>query len=336
MCAPHHEGWATVHGIPKGMLDPALWERILDGIVEDDLRFDHLIFQWLGDPSLHPELPRLVRAAATRLAGRVDYLRLDTNGILLAGERMDGLVDAVAGDGPPLLVVITLDAATPPTYLRVKGQDALPRVQRNVRRLLRRRRERGVRLNLQLQFVVQPGNEHELRPFLDYWTDLLGCQGGAGFHDELLYKRLSVGGGQQGQAAADRLYEQAVRDAGISGGQHGPLTVQLWTQRPWQQDDEHRAAPRDACPGLWLTPVIRHDGHLLMCCADLHSELDLGALGGQTFRALWEGPRATRTRLEHLAGRFRGVCAGCGGINWYALEPWMAEGTRARAGALGL
>lgn len=336
MCAPHHEGWATVHGIEKGMLDPALWERVVADLAASDQRFDHIIFQWLGDPSLHPELARLIHTAARGLAGRVGYLRVDTNGILLAGERMDRLVEAVDDTGPPLLAVFTLDAHHPETYTRVKGRDALLRVRRNIRRLLARRRERGARINLQLQFVVQPGNEHELRPFLDYWTDLLACQGGGEpWHDELLFKRLSVGGGQQGQADADALYERAVAEAGIRPGRHGPLTVQTWSDRPWQQDDGHRAAPRTACPGLWLTPVIRHDGRLLMCCADLHSELILGDLAQTGFTELWQGRRATELRLAHLGGRFEGVCAGCGGINWYRLEPEMIASTRRRATELG-
>lgn len=335
MCAPHHEGWETVHGIPKGYLDPALWERVVAGLARDGQRFDHLIFQWLGDPSLHPELDRLVATAASGLGERVGYLRVDTNGILLAGARMERLVQAVAGTPVPLLVVITLDAASPEVYAQVKGRDALVRVRRNVRQLLALRRRLGARVNLQLQFVVQPGNAHELGPFLAYWRDLLACQGGADFHDELLFKRLSVGGGAQGQAQADALYEQALAQADIRPGRDGPLMVQTWQDRPWQTDDGHTGA-RTACPGLWLTPVIRQDGHLLMCCADLHSALDLGSLAERGFAELWQGPRATEERLKHLAGRFEGPCEGCGGINWYATTPEMAAQARERGGELGL
>jgi MoaA/NifB/PqqE/SkfB family radical SAM enzyme len=336
MCAPHFEGWGTVHGVPKGFLDPELWDRVLAGIVDDGLRFDHLIFQWLGDPSLHPELPRLIGAAARALKGQVNYLRVDTNGILLTPEKMDALVDQVgAAGGPPLLVVFTLDAATPATYAHVKGQDALPRVLRNVRRLVRARRAAAAPINLQLQFVVQPGNAHEVRPFLQHWADLLACQGDpARWRDELMFKRLSVAGGGPGQAAADALYERAL--AGVEPGRVGGLHVDVWQRRPWQRDDAHPDAPRGACPGLWLTPVIRHDGVLLMCCADLHSQLALGDLRQHGLRALWEGPAATAHRLDHLAGRFAGPCAGCGGINWYTLTPEMAEAARSRGRALGL
>ena len=77
MCAPHHEGWETVHGVAKGYLDADLWERVLVDLVVADAHLDHVIFQWLGDPSLHPELPRLVGAAARHLRGRVGYLRVE-------------------------------------------------------------------------------------------------------------------------------------------------------------------------------------------------------------------------------------------------------------------
>lgn len=337
MCAPHHEGWAQIHGVPKGTLDVRRWERIAAGLAAEDCRFDHVIFQWLGDPSLHPELHRILAVAATHLGERVGYLRVDTNGVTLTPPRLDAILDAVQGSAAPLLIVFTLDADRPETYARVKGQDALERVRRHVRHLVRSRRRRGAacRVNLQLQFVVQAGNASEAGAFLQYWADLLDCQGGAGWHDEVLFKRLSVGGGAEGQAAADALYERTVAEAGLRAGRVGGVHVGLWQERPWQEDDGHRGG-RGACPGLWMTPVIRHDGHLMMCCADLGGELDLGSLDQASFRQLWEGPAATSKRLAHLAGRFEGVCASCGGINWYKLEDAQVAEARARGVELGL
>ncbi|MFZ5476055.1 MAG: radical SAM/SPASM domain-containing protein [Myxococcota bacterium] len=329
MCAPHAEGWDTVHGVPKGRMDMALYRRIVDGLAGDDCRFDHLIFQWLGDPSVHDGLEDMVDYAARRMSGRVGYLRFDTNGLLLGPERMARV--AVRRE-VPLLVVFTLDAATPETYRRVKGRDGLERARRNVRRLLALRRHAPV--NVQVQFVVQPGNAHEAGAFLRYWTDALGCHGFGHGHAEILFKRLSVGGGAAGQAAADALYERTLREQGIAPSTRDGLSVVTWEDRPWQRDDGH--AERGACPGLWFTPVVRHDGHLLMCCADLRGELDLGSLAAASFRELWEGPKATATRLAHLDGRFEGVCAGCGGVNWYTLPEGAEGATRARGRLLGL
>lgn len=338
MCAPHHDGWESIHGVPKGFLDPELWARVVAGLARDDVRFDHIIFQWLGDPSLHPQLGRLIGDAARGLAGRVGYLRVDTNLIRMTPDRIDSLLaqlDAVES-GPPLLVVVTIDAHTPGTYARVKGQDALERVRRHVRHLVRARRTCRATINLQLQFVVQDGNAGEAGEFLAYWSDLLSCQGtDPRFHDEICFKRLSVAGGGDGQSAADALYERTMKAAGIEPGCHGPVNILTWSARPWQEDDGNHGG-RTACPGLWLTPVIRQDGHLLMCCADLHSTLDLGTLDGASYRELWEGETATTKRLEHLAGQFTGACAACGGINWYETTPAMAAQAKRRAAALGL
>lgn len=339
MCSPHFEGWDTVHGVPKGFLDPELWERILAGLAADGVTFDHIIFQWLGDPSLHPELPRLVTAAAQALSNQVGYLRIDTNAIRLRPTQIDALISAFAEGtpGPPLLVVVTIDAATAATYAHVKGADALHRVRRHVRHLIRARSRLRARVNLQLQFVVQEGNDHELKPFLRYWSQLLACQADSPlWHDEVMFKRLSVGGGGPGQAAADARYEAAIARAGITPGRHGPVTVQVWQSRPWQHDDAHHNTPRSPCPGLWLTPVIRHDGTLIMCCADLDSTLALGHLGQASFLELWEGKAATTHRLAHIAGRFDGVCAACGGINWYDTTPEHIASATQRARDLGL
>ena len=54
-------------------------------------------------------------------------------------------------------------------------------------------------------------------------------------------------------------------------------------------------------------------------------ELALGRLPEQGFRELWFGAKARAWRAAHLAGRFEGACARCGGINWYGL-PEGAEG----------
>lgn len=334
MCAPHAEAWPEIHAVPKGVMDMEVYRHIIEGLVADDARFDHIIFQWLGDPSLHPELPAMLQLAAAKLRGRVGYLRVDTNAIRLPPSRMNDLMDA-ASDGVPLLLVFTVDASTSATYERVKGVDALERVRANIRHLIRRRRREGTPVNVQLQFVVQEGNSDEAGAFLAYWSDLLNCQGGDPWHDEIMFKRLSVGGGAQGQAAADQLYEATMQRFGIRSEVRGRVSIEVWEKKPWQRDDGVSGA-RSACPGLWLTPVIRHDGALMMCCADLRGELSLGSLRERGFLELWHGPKATSERLKHMQGRFEGVCAGCGGINWYATTPAMEAEARARATALGL
>ncbi len=326
MCAPHADRWPTVHGIPKGFLSREVYESLLHTLVEEDLRFDHLILQWLGDPSLHRDLEWMIGEASRVLRGRLDYLRFDSNAILLTPPRMAQILRELSPE-MPLTCVFTLDAVSDETYRRTKGRDGLHLARHHIRHLLALRRglpDPG-QVRVQLQFVVQSTNWHEARGFLDYWTEALSCTGGDAGHGEILFKPLSVSGGAKGQAAANALYVRTLEEAGIQAVAGDKLSVTVWEDRPWQRDDAR--GTRGPCPGLWYTPVIRQDGHLVMCCADLHSELDLGSVADHGFRALWEGPRARAERDKHRRGIFEGVCANCGGINWYTLG--------AGAGALG-
>jgi len=79
---------------------------------------------------------------------------------------------------------------------------------------------------------------------------------------------------------------------------------------------------RNPCPGLWMTPVIRHDGELLVCCADVGGTIEVGNLRDASFRALWEGERMQRYRRWHVRGEFHRMptCAACGGIAFYELD----------------
>jgi radical SAM protein with 4Fe4S-binding SPASM domain len=83
------------------------------------------------------------------------------------------------------------------------------------------------------------------------------------------------------------------------------------------------ASNRNPCPGLWKTPVIRWDGNLQPCCADVDGEIDVGNLRDGTFDELWFGEAMTRYRLWHIEGRFEEMpkCWSCGGINFYKMSP---------------
>ncbi len=331
MCNPQLERPGGPHGVPGGFMELDLFERIFDDLRATDCHFDHVILQWMGDPSLHPELPRMVGVAADRLLGRVKYLRVDTNGVTLDPHRIDALIEAwLPSSAMPLLLVFSLDAVNPATYTRVKGKDALRRVGRNIRHLVDRRAALPggeLPLNIQLQFVLQEGNAQEVGAFVNYWERFLTCRragpGGPRGHDEIMIKRLSVAAGGPGQAAADRLYDRSVREQGVRPRKGPPCAIEVWQDRPWEHDDEVHDAPRGPCPGAWMTPVIRHDGQLTVCCVDVDGRLALGDLGRHGFRELWEGPQASALRLDHVQGAFdlHPTCSSCGGINWYGLPP---------------
>ncbi len=325
MCKPHAEQWTQIHAVPKGFMDRAVWSQTVDTFLEDRVCFDHIIFQWLGDPLFHPQLHLLI-AEAQRLQGQVSYLRVDSNMILLDEERTLSLLQGATG-GIPLLLVASIDAYSPSVYQRVKGFDRLQIVRQNMRRLLRLRREMKASVNVQVQFVVQTGNAHEALAFRQYWLDLLGCYGTGGlWHDEIMFKRLSVDGGGDGQREADQLYVESILQQGIQSESINGVQIHVWKDEPWQVSvgQSHK---RTACPALWSTPVIRHDGALMLCCADLEGQMTLGNLKTDRFTDLWLSETARQRRREHLAGEFNDKCTSCGGVNWYALPEHFRQWT---------
>ena len=326
MCKPHAEQWSQIHSVPKGFMSVDLWTAIVDSFLEDEIVFDHIIFQWLGDPLFHPRLHELI-LQAQRLKGQVQYLRVDSNMILLDETRTVSLLEGATGS-IPLLLVASIDAYSPEVYTDVKGFDRLDIVRKNLRRLLRLRQKLSAPVNLQLQFVVQQENAHEASLFKQYWLDILRCYGTGGiWHDEIMFKRLSVDGGAHGQEQADAIYVEAILNAGFRNESIEGVQIQVWEHQPWQMNENDRVTGivRSACPALWSTPVIRHDGALMLCCADLEGQMSLGNLDTNRFKDLWLSKSARRRRHQHLNGQFADKCKDCGGVNWYDLPPHHME-----------
>ena len=163
--------------------------------------------------------------------------------ILLDEARMLSLLMSATGS-VPLLLVASIDAYSLDAYKTVKGFDRLTIVRKNIRRLLRFRRELQSPVNLQLQFVVQDGNAQEAQAFLSYWLDTLHCYGtGDLWHDEIMFKRLSVDGGAQGQQKADDLYEKSILQQGFCNEVIDGVQIQVWERQPWQSTNRSNQYP---------------------------------------------------------------------------------------------
>ncbi len=342
MCSPQLREGEVHHRLRPGFMDLSLYRRVIDDIADSDLELDHLILQWLGEPTLHPELEEMVALALQRLRGRVGYVRFDTNAVALTPSRTDRILGARATcDGPPLLVVFSLDAVTADTYARVKGRDRFGQAMANIEHFLRRRAELpgddpGV--NTQFQFVLQPENHREVGEFVAHWDEFLGRERmGIGFN-EVMIKRLSVGTGGEAQRGVDELYDRAIREHGLAPRDEEHLHLRIWEERTWGEGSgdptagapevrtEHGAGGdpvRPPCPAPWKTPVIRWDGELAVCCADVDRAVPVGNVDREGFVALWRGDRMTRVRLAHLLGELDAYpfCAGCGGFAFYDLTP---------------
>ena len=44
MCQPHFLKQKSIHGVPKGRMSMETYARIVEGLEEEKVRFDHIIF----------------------------------------------------------------------------------------------------------------------------------------------------------------------------------------------------------------------------------------------------------------------------------------------------
>ena len=113
-------------------------------------------------------------------------------------------------------------------------------------------------------------------------------------------------------------------------GARGSELLRVLSRKEAQEEAPPSEPPntRMPCPGLWKTPVIRWDGELMACCADVDGDIAVGNLRDASFDALWFGETMTQYRLLHIAGEFEKIpkCWSCGGINFYKMS---AEEVRA-------
>lgn len=250
MCHPQQGFRPNLHGdLLKGYMDWALYERIVDGIARGGVHFDHVIFQWLGDPSLHPQLFAMLGLALDRIGDRANYFRIDTNAILLGPDRVLELLDHC--DRHPdrtVLLVLSLDAIRRETYRKVKGRDAFDVVMANVHNLLVQRGKRGRRphnLGIEFQFVLQGPNAAECREFIDHWDRVCALDGNDAGWNDVMVKRLSVGTGGDKQHEADELYARTAREQALRPWQKPHLELKLWEERAWEEFDDPRAGEGD-------------------------------------------------------------------------------------------
>jgi sulfatase maturation enzyme AslB (radical SAM superfamily) len=248
MCAPHAESRDHIHGdSPKGFMELDVFKGIIDDIAGSGMRFDHLIFQWLGDPSLHPNLPEMLDYAVTKAKANFGYFRIDTNAIRLSEGYVERLMDVIAKHPhTEILIIFSLDAVTRETYEKVKGVDAFDKVQANVRRFLDLRAQHdlvALRLHFEFQFVLQPDNAHETRLFVDLWRHELEHRRKPGQWDDIMVKRVStnhlIG---LPQDAADALYDRTLRDQGVQNSELDFMAVKVWERTPWREGREERLA----------------------------------------------------------------------------------------------
>jgi MoaA/NifB/PqqE/SkfB family radical SAM enzyme len=288
------------------------WE-LFTSIVDQFPRIARVVLHGVGEPMMVRSLPRMIRY----LKDRGVYVLFNTNGTLLTQRAGRELVNSGLDE-----LRVSLDAATPQSFVRVRGRDFFTRILRNVRAFTRLQRELECptpRVSLWLTGLKETLAElpafvrlaHEIGVFEVYLQRLVYFPEGQGLArpESALFEHVD--------AAEEALIREAEELAGSLGiafnasGATEPLAS-------LEQQEERQ--PWSLCRRPWTLMYFTAHGKALPCCIAPFSmrgyaSFTLGDATQETLREIWNGPRYQEFRRALLSDRPPASCASCG-LRW--------------------
>jgi MoaA/NifB/PqqE/SkfB family radical SAM enzyme len=282
-------------------------------IVDQYPKIARVVLHGIGEPLMVPNLPRMIRY----LKDRGTYVLFNTNGTLLNERRGRDLIDSGLDE-----LRVSLDAAEPEAFLKVRGKDSFARIVDNVRRF--RAVQRGIgagqpRVSLWLTGLKETLGQ--LPAFVDLAHDI--------DVREVHLQRLVYFSGGQGLARPDQaLFESIdeteqvlIREAEARAAAHGILFDASGATEPGtslkRADD---ARPWSLCTRPWTLMYVTAHGRALPCCIAPFSmrgydAFTLGDATQQTLREIWNGEQYRDFRRGLLGDAPPVACENCG-LRW--------------------
>lgn len=204
---------------------------------------------------------------------RIMDIFLGTNGVLLTDDLSRFLVDQQVAR-----VEISLDAAKPETFRKIRGKDELEKIESNIRNLVRIRNEAGSALPvLRLCFCVQDLNNGEVEEFKAKWKDVA---------DYIDFQQL-IDFSKVDEFRGDKAASEVLK----------PTDASMNT---------HCAYPFNSL-NVWA------DGNVTPCCT-FYAKSEafiLGNIKSSTLKELWDGEAINAIRQQLLSGQPNAVCKAC-------------------------
>ena len=272
----------------RGLRPYALGDITFDNYVRILDQFPHVVSLTLngfGEPLLHPDFVRIV--AHTRAVRPWCKIGIYDNGMLLDETKVEGVIGSGLTE-----INVSIDAADPDTYRRVRRGGTLSVVHDNLRRLVRRRRERQSRFPLVgVNFVMLNDNEGELVPFIeqaaDIGVDFVNCITMATYDWGFANRRSPANYVRELRLAAARLAELGVRCRSF------PSEDMSWADP---------ARPFD-CSFFWGDELrITYAGDVTLgCCTPFRETYTYGNVLETPFAEIWNNQRFQDNRRLALA-----------------------------------
>lgn len=271
-----------------------------------------VVLHGVGEPLLNRELPKII----LWLKEKGIYVLFNSNGTLINKRWREALVDSGLDE-----VRLSLDAATPETFARVRGKPLFDVIIRNIKGLTAHKTERGSLTPMVSLWLTG------LRETLNELPDFVRLAHSLGIEQVYLQRLVYWDGNTDDQMARPeqslfnslgdeeeeliRSAESLARSLGISFEASGATTPSASLLGEAQEQ------PWSACMRPWTLMYISARGSAFPCCiapfstADL-SQLSLGNAFAQDLASIWNGKRYQEFRRRLLSAEPPECCKGCG------------------------
>jgi MoaA/NifB/PqqE/SkfB family radical SAM enzyme len=286
------------------------WEEFRR-VVDEFPVLERVLLHGIGEPLLNRDLPRMIRHLKARGATAL----FNSNAITLGPRLQAALIEAGLDE-----LRVSLDAATPETYARVRGVDAFPKVLANLAGLAEARRRAGVaHPRVSLWFTALRTNIEEIAELVP----IAARVGADGINlQRLVYNGLGLATEEQSlhgrlQAREEALIREAearARAAGIVFSASGAVAPEV------SLSPTHADRPWSACRRPWTLVYVTVHGNVLPCCiapwiTGHYDGIILGNLFTQSLEQIWHGDRYLRFRSDIQTETPPEPCRGCG-VKW--------------------
>ena len=157
----HIHGNGSVFSRKKGMMPRKIWEKILEEIAGWSVNVS-LITHGAGEPLLYPNLKELLIEAKKLSNATVGFM---TNAMLLDEQMSKFLVENRID-----WIALSIDGTEPETHDAVRRGARLERIERNLNKLIRLKKDQGSeRPLLKFNMVMYPGFEDQKMKYLERW-----------------------------------------------------------------------------------------------------------------------------------------------------------------------
>ena len=292
-----------------GTMDVDLAEGLFSDLRANRIGFDTLILFWLGEPLLHPEFPRVWRAAIAAAAdGCFGKVELHSNATHLSPAYTKALLNDA---DVPQVMHFSLDATNVNRYRAVKGKDRYEIVVRNIEHFLAEKARTGARGPRPVfQFIVGSNNVDQVGAVRSQWTQACAAAGlphrvAAGHvpwgEDAIVFFRQLDCPTAEMQERENAVFREAMSVQGLSLPQAA------------EGGEEVTPENQGVCAGFWKSPVISWDGAVTTCTRDSTLHNSVGRITETPFSTLWWNENMRRRRVAVAAGDYSELklCQSC-------------------------